>query len=624
MGNERLGLKAKTRIIKRSIRLVNKADQGHTARALLRLLPDQISGFAGIFLASLVVDGLLAKKPPSYLLLAACIVCGVDLFVYVMKNIIDARHSSHGFSYSANTGKILGQKVMDMDYALVEDIETKNKLGRAENWISDGNMGVAGMEDSVVSAFSGLFSVLFGAGLIMPLLLREQGVQVGFFGFVQSVWCMFLLIALLTVLTVLQSFVLQQRMTRILGRDMNDKEVLQSGRIVGNFRGFTLFNYQNGKEIRLYAQEGLIMEKYWGGVDFTARRLMASVKEANKLRACMHLLELFSQLLLYGFAVVRAVGGMMSPGEVVAFVMYFSRLQDGFVEFASNLGGMFTKAEFCRHVFDFLDIPDQKYKGTIPTEKRDDNEYEFEFCHVSFRYPGTQEDVLKDICMKWKIGEKMALVGKNGSGKSTLVKLLCRLYDPTEGVVLLNGIDIRKYKYEEYMALFSIVFQDSGLFSFPVAENVAADTQYDAGRVVDCVKRAGLAKRLAGMQDGIHTCLYKDFDEHGVEISGGEAQKLCLARAVYKGAPFIILDEPTAALDPVSEYEIYTKFNSIVGTRTAIYISHRLSSCRFCDEITVMDGGRIVQRGSHEELVGKEGVYQSLWQAQAGYYQTKV
>ena len=170
------------------------------------------------------------------------------------------------------------------------------------------------------------------------------------------------------------------------------------------------------------------------------------------------------------------------------------------------------------------------------------------------------------------------------------------------------------------MALFSVVFQDSKLFSFSLAENVAADTECDSDRVTDCVIRAGLGERLEAMENGIETCLYKDFDEKGVEISGGEAQKLCLARAIYKGSPFIVLDEPTAALDPISEHDIYTKFNGIVGTRTAIYISHRLSSCRFCDEITVMEDGRIAERGSHDELLGKGGVYKALWTAQAEYY----
>ncbi|MDE7061491.1 MAG: hypothetical protein K2O71_07865, partial [Lachnospiraceae bacterium] len=181
-----LNLKEKARIIKNSIRLINRADKGHTVRAFLRLLPEEISAFAGIFLASLVVDGLLAKKPLSYLLLAAGIVCGVDLFVYVIKNLIDIKQNSHDFSYQANTGKILGQKVMNIDYALVENIETKNKLDRAENWITNGNMGIPAMEKSAVSAYRGLFSAIFGAAFIAPILFREKGGQSGLLGFVQS------------------------------------------------------------------------------------------------------------------------------------------------------------------------------------------------------------------------------------------------------------------------------------------------------------------------------------------------------------------------------------------------------------------------------------------------------
>ena len=214
----------------------------------------------------------------------------------------------------------------------------------------------------------------------------------------------------------------------------------------------------------------------------------------------------------------------------------------------------------------------------------------------------------------------MALVGRNGSGKSTLIKLLCRLYDATKGEITLNGIDIRKYSYDDYMQLFSVVFQDSKLFSYSLAENVAADTDFDSELVENCVRKAGLSELLDKMPDGINTYLYKDFNENGVEISGGESQKLCLARAIYKGSPFIVLDEPTAALDPISEYDIYTKFNSIVGTRTAIYISHRLSSCRFCDDITVLDNGNIIERGSHEKLIAKGGIYTAMWAAQAEYY----
>ena len=210
----------------------------------------------------------------------------------------------------------------------------------------------------------------------------------------------------------------------------------------------------------------------------------------------------------------------------------------------------------------------------------------------------------------------------NGSGKTTFIKLLCRLYDPTEGKILLNGIDIQKYNYEEYMGIFSVVFQDFKLFSFSLGQNIAANADYDKARVEYCLKKAGFGERLAQMPNGTDTCLYKDFSENGVEISGGEAQKIALARALYKDAPFIVLDEPTSALDPVAEAEVYSKFNEIVGQKTAIYISHRLSSCWFCDEIIVFDHGLIIQRGSHDDLVADEkGKYAELWRAQAQYYE---
>jgi ATP-binding cassette subfamily B protein len=216
----------------------------------------------------------------------------------------------------------------------------------------------------------------------------------------------------------------------------------------------------------------------------------------------------------------------------------------------------------------------------------------------------------------------MAVVGMNGSGKTTMIKLLCRLYDPTEGIITLNGVDIKKYNYDEYMAIFSVVFQDFKLFSFTLSQNVAASVAYDSEKMAQTLTKSGFDSRLENMPKGIETYLYKDFEEDGVEISGGEAQKIALARALYKNAPFIVLDEPTDALDPIAEFEIYSKFNEIVGDKTAIYISHRLSSCRFCDDIAVFHEGELIQRGSHDALIADEnGKYYELWNAQAQYYE---
>ena len=223
--------------------------------------------------------------------------------------------------------------------------------------------------------------------------------------------------------------------------------------------------------------------------------------------------------------------------------------------------------------------------------------------------------------MKFKVGKRLAIVGENGSGKTTFIKLLCCLYDPQEGQILLNGIDIRKYRYDDYMNIFSIVFQDFQLISQPLGANVAGSMHYDRDRVQKALVDAGFGERLANLEKGLDTMIYKSLSADGVDVSGGEAQKIAIARALYKDAPFIILDEPTAALDPIAEAEIYGKFDKIAGDKTAIYISHRLSSCKFCDEIAVFHEGEIIQQGSHDSLAADtNGKYYELWNAQAQYY----
>lgn len=465
--------------------------------------------------------------------------------------------------------------------------------------------------------------VVSGIILIIPTAFRTPTETGGFIGFVQSIWGFITVALIVTVLELIKSLVINPKAIDGFEKIHNDKNVIMANRAANFFNHYVLNNYRNGKEIRMYSQQSLIENQLDKALKTNSNSWLRGYKNAMLPNFILQLVNILTEILMYGFAVLRAMSGMLSVGEVLAFALYFEKISAGVSELSDSLGLLKITPTFCKQYFDFLDIPDEKYKGTIPTEKRDDNEYEFEFKNVWFRYPDSADYTLKGVNMKWRIGEKMAIVGKNGCGKSTLIKLLCRLYDPTEGEITLNGIDIRKYRYEEYMALFSVVFQDSKLFSFSLAENVAVDTEYDAELVEDCVRRAGLSERLDRMENGIKTCLYKDFDENGVEISGGEMQKLCLARAIYKGSPFIILDEPTAALDPISEYEIYTKFNEIVGTRTAVYISHRLSSCRFCDEITVMSDGRIAERGSHDELLESGGFYSELWAAQAEMYRLK-
>ena len=248
--------------------------------------------------------------------------------------------------------------------------------------------------------------------------------------------------------------------------------------------------------------------------------------------------------------------------------------------------------------------------------------YELKLENVSFRYPGTDRDVIRHMDLTLRPGEKVAVVGLNGAGKTTLVKLLCGFYDPDEGRVLLNGVDIRQFDRRAYYDLFSAVFQEASVLDVTVAEHVAQRVEnIDLAKVSDCLDKAGLTAKVEGFPRGLQTHVGKIAFLDGVEFSGGEMQRLMLARALYKDGPILVLDEPTAALDPIAEAEIYEKFDAIAGDKTAIYISHRLSSCKFCDEIAVFHGGAVIQQGTHAQLLADEsGKYHELWMAQAQYY----
>jgi ATP-binding cassette subfamily B protein len=554
------------------------------------------------------------------MIIPAVVVCTIGFVIESFAAVCPRFSESRKFSRQKKLQNTVSEKVMNMDYAAVENPETHQKLDKTLTQLSSNMTGLPVVERQTVYTLLGISYIVIGVILIAPIAFAKPVVTSGFVGFIQSVWGLITMTAVVILLEFFKATYINSKAVKVLEEIQQDDNITQARRIKSFYMGHVLQNYRNGKEIRIFGEQKLILDEFDKCHKVEVDGWTRGFKSYLLPNLSFQIIDILTCILMYGFAVTRAMTGMLSPGDVVAFALYFTKIQAGISDVSDGIGLLKTTAVFCKQIFDFLDIPDEKYKGTIPTEKRDDNEYEFEFKHVWFKYPNSEQYVLKDINLKWRIGEKMALVGRNGCGKSTLVKLLCRLYDPTEGEITLNGIDIRKYKYEEYMDLFSVVFQDSKLFSFSLAENVAADTEYDPERVEDCVRRAGLSQRIDSMDNGIETCLYKDFDEQGVEISGGEAQKIMLARAIYKGAPFIVLDEPTAALDPISEHDIYTKFNSIVGTRTAIYISHRLSSCRFCDEITVMQDGQIAERGTHGKLLDDGGVYSALWAAQAEYY----
>lgn len=373
------------------------------------------------------------------------------------------------------------------------------------------------------------------------------------------------------------------------------------------------------KDIRIMKMEDAV----FGDID----KLFSGIRESEKRQSAFYMKRQMSQktilnlstLIIYLYTSFCAWAKLISVGQVVTYAASMTQMMDCANKMAIGLGHLKSAAMYAADYKEFLTLKDTKHKGTIPVEKRQDCRFQVEFDHVSFKYPGSEQYAIRDLSVKFVIGEKMAIVGKNGSGKTTFIKLLCRLYDVTEGCIKVNGIDIRKYDYKDYCALFSVVFQDFAIFDFPVGENVAAASGYEADRVREALERVGLGVRDK-LSKGLDTCVGKECCADGVNFSGGEKQKIAIARAVYKDAPFVIMDEPTAALDPQAEAEVFEGFDRMVGNKTAVYISHRLASCVFCEDILVFDSGTIVQHGSHAELVSEEGVYRQLWNAQAGYY----
>ena len=319
----------------------------------------------------------------------------------------------------------------------------------------------------------------------------------------------------------------------------------------------------------------------------------------------------------YYCVLALAIAGTITVGMVLRYAQAIFQACMS-VSASIRLAGEFrTDVGRIASTLEYLNLEAEKTKGDSFTEM---TKGVIEFRNVSFRYPGTKELVLDHVSLKIEPSEKIAVVGKNGSGKTTLVKLLRRLYEPEEGEILWNGKNIREYDLKEWQKIFAIVFQDYSLLSLTLGQNVAASEQYEAERAKEVLQLAGFGERLNKLKKGLETVVYPEYEQDGVSFSGGEEQKIAIARAIYKGGQICILDEPTAALDPVSESRVYESFDEIVKGKTAVYISHRLSSCKFSDRIFVLDNGKIAESGTHEALLSQNGLYAQLWQAQAQYY----
>lgn len=579
-----------------------------------------LTPFVNIYLSALIINELAVGKDINHLYNLVLLTISTALILGLITALLNKWKETQTSGLWFKVEQIYADKLLDMDYIDVDETKVYELISTIRENQNGGGWGLFRVIDNYEDLLSAIFTMLGGISLTISLFTSRVPESAGIYTILNNPLLIIALIIILLFITYAAP-ALANKAGSYWALYANSHNL--GNRLFGFF-GYLGYERDVATDVRMYRQDE-ICEKFNRNKEslFQSKGLYAklSIGPIGLYNAASRMVSVIFTILVYIFVCLKAWAGAFGLGSVTQYVASITKLSNGLSKLIETLGDMRNNASFLELVYDFLNIPNKMYQGSLTIEKRRDRQYEIEFRHVSFKYPNSETYALRDVNLKFEIGKRLAVVGRNGSGKTTFIKLLCRLYDPSEGEILLNGIDIRKYNYLEYMMIFSIVFQDFKLFALKLGENVASSANYDRELVIDCLNKAGFKDRLETMQEGLDTYLYKDYSRDGVDVSGGEAQKIAIARSLYKNAPFIILDEPTAALDPIAEAEIYSKFDEIVNDKTAIYISHRLSSCKFCDEIAVFDEGSVIQKGSHDELIKDEkGKYYELWHAQAQYY----
>ena len=556
--------------------------------------------WAGIQLPALVVEQVTTGQTFAHAATLVGILLGATLLAAALRDFLTAalRSAMQMFRYRENTA--LYRKVMRCLYQKFESKSVRDLYQRAMSalWMNNGIVKLLQVPQESMNVIQNLLCYfLFGTVI----------------SFV-SPW----LVVLLTALPMVNWFCVRaynryEYGTREARADL-EKKLFYTSRRGSDFTA--------AKDVRVYGMTDWLRAVYR---DLTNQLLGWQKRLSGR--------ELLTQLVDLGVILVRdgaayyvlirmAVRGELSADQ---FVLYFAAISS-FATFIGNIMtalGKVQEASLKTSDFrEYMDLPEGDDAGTERADAHLNHAPEILFDHVSFRYEGAERDTLHDLSFTFHPGERIALVGMNGAGKTTLVKLLCGLYAPTSGQIRIDGVPVSDFVRKEYYRLFSPVFQDVKTSFFSLAETVAADfdEHVDRARAEACMRRAGLGKKLDALPQGIDSRLNKQVNADGVELSGGETQKLMMARALYKNAPILVLDEPTAALDPIAENEIYLQYRDMTEGKTSLFISHRLASTRFCDRILFLSEGQIAEEGTHDELIARGGDYAKLFEIQSCWY----
>lgn len=619
--SEKFTIKEGCAMIWRGVKIWNELLPGYWALAIIQMLVHAILPFYGLYMSAQLINEIAGECDLKRLLTLAAIAVVGGLVISVIERIIDMHAGLRSDLERQKQEEYMLHIQNAFQFLHVDDPEVvimRQQIHENYNAFGGGLMHV--MWD-IPALFSGLAEIIISASLVISMFtLVAKGEFSGFLGFINSPLSALLVIAMIIVNVYMTIKITNTKV--IKQHEAIDELAWENAALGEHFSQF-------GPDVIVFGLNRVLFHEY-RKTHLRPAWLKRLESVSRKYGVLGVLVNAVLNLGIYLFIAVKAFIGAFGVGNFFLYQGAVERFVRGISAFSGNLGQLWHNNRHLKLLYDYLDLPNDMYKGSLAVEKRDDIDYEIEFRDVSFKYPRTDTYALRRVNMKFKIGEKLAIVGENGSGKSTFIKLLCRLYDPTEGKILLNGIDISRYRYDEYIALFSVVFQDYSLFAFSLGEAVSSSLKYDEERVRDCLIRAELGEKLEALdkdaaenENGVPALerfIGRDYDWDGTDFSGGERQKIALARALYKDAPFVILDEPTSALDPIAEAAVYENFNRIASDKTSVFISHRLSSCKFCDTIAVFDHGQLIQKGSHSALLAEDGKYNALWFAQAQYY----
>lgn len=546
----------------------------------------------------LVTEGAALSEHLRLIVLYAVLHVAVDALVRATDSVGERTKGEISQWFQEYYDMMLGEHAMKMDYEHTENPDALDQLNKAREGMSWYSGGVVGILDCVYQIVLNA-AVLCGVTTLIftrcPLLLPIQ------------------IIALLVI-----SWLTARN------NEIDTRNFLKLSKInrIFSYVLFQLASFEYGKDIRLYDSSRMMADKareqsdamtdIWKGQALEQERYNWGIDIANVLRDGIS----------YFYIGMLAVRRVISVGDFSMCVLSASQLYNSLQNVIINVMDIKKRCNYAHQFLLFLDYPAAMQTGERSLPVTGGEGHVITFRDVSFRYPRSEKYVLRHLSLTIRQGEHLSIVGLNGAGKTTFIKLLCRLYEVTEGEICIDGINIMEYAEEEYRKLFAVVFQDFRLFAFSLRENVAPGlAAVDEERLGEVLTQTGLYEDAQKLPDGLDTMIYKSFDEKGVELSGGQQQKTAISRALYRDAPIVILDEPTAALDPVAEYEIYRQFHTLVGGKTAIYISHRLSSCRFCDHIAVFAEDTVREYGTHDELVARaDGIYAEMFRAQAQYY----